>query len=63
MCLSTAYKLDGGEEQKVGEYISSVSIDGGVVTLTDILGGVIRIDGRLKSIDLEKNVIRIEAGA
>ncbi len=63
MCLSTAYKLDGGEEHKVGEYISSVSIDGGVVTLTDILGGVIRIDGRLKSIDLEKNVILIEAGA
>ena len=63
MCLSTAYKSSGGAEYKIGDYISSVSVEGDKITLRDIMGGITDVIGRLKSIDLEKNVIIIEDDA
>lgn len=63
MCLSTAYKQLDGVEYKIGEYISNMAIEGEEITLTDIMGNVTTMVGHLKSIDLEKNVIVIEADA
>lgn len=63
MCLSTAYKLTEGQQYKVGDYISSMEIDGEEITLTDIMGSITKIIGRLKKVDLEKNEILIEADA
>ena len=63
MCLSTAYKMSDGTQYKIGDYISGLDIDGEEITLTDIMGSVTKIVGRLKKIDLEKNVILIEADA
>ena len=61
MCLSTAYKLAGDAQYKIGDYISSMEIDGEEITLTDIMGSVTRLVGRLRKVDLEKNVILIES--
>ena len=63
MCLSTAYKLTGGEQYQVGEYISSMDITGDEIILTDIMGSVTRLVGRLKKVDLEKHIILIETDA
>lgn len=63
MCLSTAYKLTDGVEYKIGEYISNMSINEDEITFSDILGSVTTIVGKLKSIDLEKNIIVIEANS
>ena len=63
MCLSTAYKLTEGQQYKVGDYISNMEIDGEEITLTDIMGSITKIIGRLKKVDLEKNEILIEADA
>lgn len=63
MCLSTAYRLTDGAEYKIGDYISAMDIDGENITLTDIMGSVTNIIGKLKKIDLEKNIILIEADA
>ena len=63
MCLSTAYKMSDGAQYKIGDYISGLDIEGEEITLIDIMGSVTKIVGRLKKIDLEKNVILIEADA
>lgn len=61
MCLSTAFKIQDGIEYKIGEYISNMDISGDEIVLSDIMGSVTTIIGKLKSIDLEKNIIKIEA--
>ncbi|MGE4353742.1 MAG: CooT family nickel-binding protein [Oscillospiraceae bacterium] len=63
MCLSTAYKVSDGVEYKIGDYISNLLVDGGEITLTDIMGSITKVIGQLKSVDLEKNVIIIESDA
>ena len=60
MCLSTAYSLADGAQYKIGEYISNIEIDGGEITLTDIMGSVIKLVGTLKTVDLSNNVVIIE---
>ena len=60
MCLSTVYEVRDGNEKIVCEYTTALSIDGRFVTLTDIMGEELVISGILKSIDLVKNIIKIE---
>jgi len=60
MCLSAVYEIRDGNEKLVCEYATGVSLDGGVITLTDIMGEETTISGTLKSIDLIKNIIMIE---
>ena len=59
MCLSAVYEVRGGNESLVCEYTTAISLDGRVITLTDIMGDEIAITGTLKSIDLVNNIIRI----
>jgi predicted RNA-binding protein len=60
MCLSTAWELDedGGRVQ-ICEYVSSVRVSGGTVTLTDLMGSEVTVTGILQSVDLVKNAIII----
>jgi predicted RNA-binding protein len=60
MCLSAVYEVRDGNEKLVCEHTTAISLDGGVVTLTDLLGDEIVVTGVLKSIDLVKNIIKIE---
>ena len=60
MCLSSVYEVRDGSEKLVCEHATAISLDGGIVTLTDILGEEIVIAGVLKSIDLAKNIIKVQ---
>ncbi|MDR1949573.1 MAG: CooT family nickel-binding protein [Spirochaetaceae bacterium] len=60
MCLSTVYKLgEGGTKQLIAEYVSSVTLSGDTLTLTDIMGKEILVSGFLETVDLVKNIIII----
>lgn len=61
MCLSDAYELVGGERRPLMNYVSGISIEDGSVTLTDMLGARKVVAGTLKSVDLTRNEIVIEA--
>ena len=61
MCLSTVYRENGAQQTKLGEYISGVRAEGSKITLTDIMGAETVVFGRLRSVDLVKNQIIIEA--
>ena len=61
MCLSDAYELVGGERRLLMNYVSGISIEDGSVTLTDMLGARKVVAGTLKSVDLTRNEIVIEA--
>jgi len=60
MCLSAVYEVRGGDERLVCEHAAAMSLDGNIITFTDILGEEIVVTGILKSIDLAKNIIKIE---
>ena len=61
MCLSAVYEVRDGAEKLVCEHTTAISIGDGTVTLTDILGEEIVIVGVLRSIDLIKNIIKVDA--
>ena len=61
MCLSTVYKLTGGEQEKVCEYVSGIAVGDGSVTLTDIMGDETVLSGIIRSIDLVKNIILVDS--
>lgn len=62
MCLSAVYEIRDGAKRLVCEHVSAVDVRDGSVVATDIMGEEIVITGTLRSIDLVKNVIMIEAG-
>jgi len=61
MCLSTAYDVGGGSEKFIADRITNVNVEGDKVRLTTLLGTQTVIEGLLKSIDLNRNVIFIES--
>lgn len=61
MCLSTAYQVVGGSEKLIADKITNLSVEGESVTLTTLLGTRTVVEGTLKSIDLNRNIILIEA--
>lgn len=61
MCLSDAYELKDGEQNLVCSRVAGVASDGETVTLTDLMGIRTVVAGTLKSVDLMRNVILIEA--
>ena len=61
MCLSTAYVVGDGNEKFIADRITNVNIEDNKVWLTTLLGTQTVVEGSLKSVDLNKNVIYIEA--
>ena len=62
MCLSAVYEVRDGIENLICEHTTTISINGSVITLTDIMGDDIKTSGAIKSIDLVKNIILIDRG-
>ena len=60
MCLSSAYDIGGGSEKLIADRITNINIEGNTVRLTTLLGTQTVIEGELKSIDLNRNVILID---
>lgn len=61
MCLSTAYEVGGAEDKLLCDRVTSIEVDGGEVRLTDLLGRTTIVSGHIKNIDLNQNIIRIQA--
>jgi predicted RNA-binding protein len=58
MCLSTVY--GDSAEEPLCEYVTRVSVSDGTVTLTNVTGNEVAVEGRIRSVDLIKNVIVLE---
>ena len=63
MCLSKVYEVRDGAEKLLGEYVSELSVAGDMVTLRDIMGVETSVCGAIRSIDLVKNAIIIDAAS
>ncbi|MDO5331092.1 MAG: CooT family nickel-binding protein [Bacillota bacterium] len=61
MCLSTVYTVINGSENKIKEYVCNIELDGNNITLTDIMGDKITVQGKLKSMDFVKNFAIIDS--
>lgn len=61
MCLSAAYQVKNGIDSLICDKVTNVSVEGDKVVLTNLLGVDTVVDGILRSIDLNRNVIKIES--
>ena len=61
MCLSDAYELVDGEQKLILSRVQDISTEDGSVLLTNLMGIRTNVPGRIKSVDLLKNIILIEA--
>jgi predicted RNA-binding protein len=64
MCLSTIYKDNTDDANKLLEYVTNIDInvETGSLRLYDITGSVKDIHGKLRSVDLIKNIILVDLG-
>ena len=60
MCLSTAYEVSPSGEKMICDRVTNISVEGDSVRLVNLLGQQTVVQGNLKDVDLNKNVIRIE---
>ena len=60
MCLSTAYEVGPSGEKMICDRVTTISVEGDSVRLVNLLGQQTVVQGNLKDVDLNKNVIRIE---
>ena len=60
MCLSTAYEVGPSGEKIICDRVTNISVEGDSVRLVNLLGQQTVVQGNLKDVDLNKNVIRIE---
>lgn len=60
MCLSSAYEVGAEEDKFICDRVASVNVEGNEVRLTDLLGRTTVVKGQILSMDLNKNVIRIQ---
>jgi len=61
MCLSTVYTVDNGEENMVCEYVSNIDVGDNKITLTDVIGKEVTVNGTVLSVDLINNKILIKS--
>ena len=62
MCLSTVYDISShlqGQESVVMEFVSSISVEGKKITLTDVMGAQKNISGEIIEADLTGGIVRI----
>ena len=60
MCLSDVIALKGETEELLFQNVASVTQQGERLIFSDILGRQNEVTGRIQSIDLLENIIRIE---
>lgn len=61
MCLSAAYQVKNGIDSLICDKVTNVAVEDGRVILTNLLGINTVVEGVLKNIDLNRNIIRIES--
>ena len=60
MCLSTVYKNEKSRENILCSDVSAIDVDGKNVTLTDLFGRKLTVEGSIKRADLTGGVVILE---
>ena len=58
MCLATVYK--NPENTVVCKKVSRIDVDGEYVLIRDILGEEIRLQGKIKMVDLANSIVELD---
>lgn len=57
MCLATVYKEP--ENSVVCQYVAKIVVDGDFVILTDIMGDEMRVQGKIRMVDLNNSIVEL----
>ncbi len=60
MCLSNVYKNEKTKENLLASDVAAIETDDGTVTLTDLFGRKITVEGTLKRADLTGGVVILQ---
>ncbi|MDY6443948.1 MAG: CooT family nickel-binding protein [Bacteroidales bacterium] len=60
MCLSNVYKNEKSRENLLASDVAAIETDGNVVTLTDLFGRKLSVEGTLKRADLTGGVVILQ---
>ncbi|MBO4915509.1 MAG: CooT family nickel-binding protein [Oscillospiraceae bacterium] len=63
MCLSNVYKNEKTVENLLASDVASIEAEGGTVTLTDLFGRRITVEGTLKRADLTGGVVILQVNS
>lgn len=63
MCLSTVYKNEQAKENLLCSDVAAIETDGGTVTLTDLFGRRLTVEGTLKRADLTGGVVVLQVNS
>ena len=63
MCLSNVYKNEKSKENLLASDVAAIETDGNVVTLTDLFGRKLSVEGTLKRADLTGGVVILQVNA
>ena len=57
MCLSTVSRDSKDEENICAQYVAQIEVEGDMLTFTDVMGLVTKVQGTLRSADLTAGVV------
>ena len=63
MCLSNVYKNEQAKENLLASDVAAIETDGGTVTLTDLFGRRLTVEGTLKRADLTGGVVILQVNS
>lgn len=63
MCLSSVYKNEQAKENLLASDVAAIETDGGKVTLTDLFGRTLTVEGTLKRADLTGGVVILQVNS
>ena len=61
MCLSTAYLNSKDEDKIIARYVSEIRVESGSITLIDVMGQELTVDGQISWVDLTGGTVIIQA--
>ena len=63
MCLSSVYKNEQAKENLLASDVASIEAADGTVTLTDLFGRTLTVEGTLKRADLTAGVVILQVNS
>lgn len=63
MCLSCVYKNEQAKENLLASDVASIESGNGTVTLTDLFGRTLTVEGTLKRADLTGGVVILQVNS
>jgi len=59
MCLATVYKTRE-PENVILQFVSKLEVEGNTIILTDIMGELRKVQGKIQMVDFANNIVKIE---